>query len=358
MYTLRLTNPDESIFYDFDWNQISVREELNVPTEGSAQISYPGARKLAQALGTEVRSIFLQGVLFWKLYQKDTLLFEGVVTGLQITGGDTGATNLNLNFCDFLGALASKYTGAFSFYQNTDSSDIIWNEINIAQTDPSGLGDLGITRGNNPVTVDRQRTSRHRSLLNLATSMSRDKVSNGYDMDIDSQRQFNIYYPFKGSERPEIIFSDFNMISWQVQTPLAAKIANRVHVLGEGQGENLVSTIVDDFGPEAADWLLWETVVQEKTTTQVEELLVRGQRHLDLFKVPTNTINLRVRDNAYPIMNYGVGDTVPVLIEELGINTLLRIRSRNFQITPEAGALIDITFEPQSAVILDDEPIS
>lgn len=348
MYSFRLFNRDESEMWELPYSRINLSEELNGGLDGHLTIPYKSLLKYAQNLGTTPDNIISAGFRSWKLYSDDSLFRRGVLSHRAIFGGQTGATNLTVYFTDYVGLLGSRYTPLEDIYTSEDSADIAWALIDDSQSDISGEGNLGITRGTHPTTVNRDRTFRHDNIRNEIVKMSRAKLYNGFDFDIDNTLKFNVYYPTKGTERPEIVFSEFNIVSWLSNRPLTAKLANRVHVLGGGFGEEMVTTTREDATPMAT-WGLLEDTLSEKSVSTLKTLEDRGDKYLDIKSEPKDVFSITVKDKNPSILNYDLGDTVKVIISEIGVDEQLRIASRSIDILPSGEAMVDITFEEHDA---------
>lgn len=350
MWRFIIYNQAETELWELPYSRINLKEKLNNSIDGHLTISYPALTKYALGLNTTVDNIITGGFRSWKLY-KDTQLFRrGVLSHRAIAGGQSGATTITIHFTDYVGLLGSRYTPKEDIYSSTDSADIAWALINNSQTDSSGYGDLGISRGSHPTTVNRDRTFRFDNIQNEIIKMSRAALENGFDFDIDNTLNFNIYYPSKGSLRPEIVFSDFNIISWTSNLPLVAKLANRVHVLGSGFGSEMVTATEED-ATAMATWGLLEHALSEKSVTLASTLSARGDRYLAINSEPREVFSISVKDHQPDLLDYDLGDTVGVEIAEIDLNEQLRIKSRNIDILPSGEARIDISFEEYNELI-------
>lgn len=342
MWEFIIYNQDESEQWEIPYTKISFTEELNKGADGNMSIPYVGFKQYADALNTTPDDIFKGGFRSWKLIRDGDVFRIGVLTHRSINGGAKGASAINLHFTDYLGFLSSRDTQEEKIYSSEDSADIAWGEINTAQTQTNG--DMGITRGTHPTTVDRDRTLRYENILHLLVGMSNAKQSSGYDMDIDTTKKFNIYWPEKGSVKENVIFSEFNMDSWTLNMPLTAKLANKVNVLGKGFGDDMATASVEDTTYQTT-WGLLETTLSEKDVGTVSELENRGNKLLDDLKNPENTINIATKDLDPEVTDYNLGDTVTVEINELDYSKQLRIIKRTFTITPNGDAIINLSFE-------------
>lgn len=341
-YAFKIYNRAEDQVWELPYEKVTIKEALNRGIDGNASVPYPSLKIYADALDTTPDNIISGGFRSWRLYVDDTMLYRGVLSQRTISGGGAGVTAITVNFTDYIGFLGSRYTPLFDYYPSTeDSADIAWSIIDDSQNDSGGQGDLGITRGTHPTTKDRQRTFRHDNIRDALVGMSAAKVADGYDMDIDTTLNFNIYYP-KGTSRPEIVFSQFNIRKFSLSKPLAAKLINRVHVLGAGNADEMVTSTRENATVQTT-WGLLEGTLAEKGVADTSELADRGDRYLERVAEPKDTTTITTSDTN--LTSYAVGDTVRVIIEELSFDDMLRIDSRTLEILPNGQATVTLGFE-------------
>lgn len=342
MYSFRLYNSDNSQVWELPYTRMTLSEELNKGLDGNLSLSYSALDRYAEKLNTSVDGILSSEFRSWRLYRGSDLLYRGLLSHRSIEAGQTGPSTIVVYFTDYVGALGSRFTDIEDIHSNKDSSDIAWALIDDTQSQTNG--DLGITRGTNPTTKNRDRTFRHRNIRDAIIGMSQAKVADGYDFDIDNTLQFNVYYPSKGQSRPEIMFSDFNVLSWSSNRPLTTKLFNRVHVLGEGLGADLTAVTRENTTPMAT-WGLVEATLPEKSVSNTTELEDRGDRFLERTAEIRDTLNINTLDDRPGIDQYGLGDSVRVVIDSLGLDEMLRLDTRTLQITPSGFAQVSLTFQ-------------
>lgn len=341
MWTFYIYNQDESLRWEIPYTRMTITEELNKGLDGSLSMSFSAFDRYAKAFQSTVDGVLSSGFRSWKLFRDGNIFRRGVLSHRTIEGGATGASTIVLYFTDYIGLLAARNTADYKFYDLVDSSDIAWDLINEAQTEPNG--DMGITRGLDPTTVNRQRTFVYNKIRDEITKMSNANQSNGYDFDIDNTLKFNVYYPQKGNWRPEIVFSSFNIDAYSLNMPLTAKLANRINVVGEGYGEDMVTATVQDTTPQTT-WGLLEAQVSEKSVGREVELQNRGNRELEKRKYPVNTLNITTKDFSPEVTSYDIGDSVKIQLSEIGFEEMRRIETRTLDILPSGQAIVDLTF--------------
>jgi hypothetical protein len=343
MYHLFLFNADESQKWELPFQSITITEELNLGVDGQVSISFPSISRYAEALNTDPESILVSAARHWKLYKDTTLLYAGILINRRLAGGQYGATSYVISIGGWDALLARRNTESYVFYDNDDSADIAWAEINRTNTED----DTGITRGTHPTTKNRQRTGIYDNLRDFIIGMSANKVDDGYDWEITPNKVFNIYYAptLKGTSRPEIVIDSFNRLSFTADRPLQGRLANRVNVLGEGSGQDMVTASVEDSGTPRTTWGLLETTLAQKGVGSTSELEDRGNEYLAKMKSPTEDISVVVRDSSPDITTYAVGDTLTAKIEAINYEQEVRVIKRVLSIEESGEATVTLTFE-------------
>lgn len=342
MYEFRIKKKDGSDIWVLPFENISLREDLNSGVMGAATVNYIAVKRYADKLNTTVDSIISGNYREWELIKDGTVLYAGVLMARTFFGSKAQATSLTLDFGGYEMALSNRLTDEKVQVSNTDSGDIAWDLINTSQLKTNG--DIGITRGSHPTTVNRDRTFRFDYVRKAIEGMSKNNVYNGFDWEITPAKVFNIFYPAKGQLREHIVLDDFNIISWDNTKKLSGRLANRVVVLGEGFDDDLLWEEVEDTTSQSA-WDLQESQLAAKDITQSATLISKGQEYLRKNNQPQNIISVRVNDRNPPIKDYNVGDSMRVKIGELGFSEVLRIKSRNMQVQRTGEAQIDLSFD-------------
>jgi hypothetical protein len=344
MYTFLIKNfagTEVTEVFDIPFERIRLVEELNVGVSGSVSVNFLALKRYADKLLTDVDSIIGNVYKEWYLYKDSSLLYGGVLTDRQLNGSKAQATSLTIGLTGFEGLLSNRVTGEKDVFSSDDSSDIAWSLISTSQA--KTYGNYGITRGLNPTTVDRDRTYRFEYIRKAIEKMSSNEVYNGFDWEITAQKVFNVYYP-KGEVKPNIVLDDFNIISWQDNKPLTGRLANRAYVIGEGQEDAILFTMVEDTTPQET-WYLQEVALSHKDIKTVATLEDKGNKYLDKYKEPKRTINLVVNDKNPDVVSYNVGDSLKVIINSIAFNETLRVKSKNFDIKKREHAIINLTFD-------------
>lgn len=347
MYEFRIVNKTGTDVWVLPFQTITISEELNVGITGNITINYLDLKRYADKLNTTPDEIISSEYREWRLYKESTLFYAGILVSRKMFGSKGQGTSLSIEFAGFEAVLSNRLTGNAGTdwtYTSEDSADIAWDLIDLSQNDSDGEGDVGITRGLHPTTVDRDRTFRFDYIRKAIEGMSANSKNNGFDWEIDKQKVFNIFYPAKGETKSDIVLDDFNILSWANDKRLSGGLANRVVVIGEGSTDDIVSESVQDLTAQAS-WYLQEYALSEKDTSVSANLTAKGNKYLADRKEPKSIISVRVNDRNPLITSYNVGDTLPVKISTISFNEELRIDRRTIQIQRTGEAQVDLSFD-------------
>jgi len=323
MITVRLTNIAGTEIYLPPFESVQWTEELNKGVDGRLSMSYQALSDYAVALKSTANNVISSAFRKLQILKDDSVIFTGAITSRQISGGQTGATSISVTFADYLVLLGKRRTASSISFTSEDSSDIAWSLINTTQ----GLtnGNLGITRGYNPTTKNRDRTFVYDNVRDEIVKMSNEKVKDGYDFDIDANLQFNVYYPTKGASKPEIVFDDFNIIGFNDNMKLAGNLTNRAIVIGK------LENVTRENTTPMSSWYVHEDTVSAKDIETTAYLNDRGDAKLALEQQPSDTETLTIThiDERPSIDDYDVGDSVQVRIDAIGKNSMMRVKQRS-----------------------------
>lgn len=327
MFRIQITNLTATEKYVIPFDSFKFTEELNKGYDGEIKVSYPALKTYATLLKTTPDDILTSKFREVKIYEDSDLLFTGVLRRRKLKGGKVGATEASIPIADYLSMLAKRRTSNKAEYSSYDSAQIVLDELDISQAKTNG--DLGITHGTEPTTINRDNLSRFESLLELLVSMSNLKLKDGYDFDIDVTKALNFYYPTKGTTRENIVFNDFNILSWEDDIPLAGSLTNNVDVLGDGFDDDLIWSNREDATVQAA-WKLHEDVIKESGVKLTSTLQDRGDKYLEKNKTPSagRIIKIEHLQGTPSITTYNVGDYVAVKIDDIDFDQNCRVLKR------------------------------
>ncbi len=328
---------------EIPFSSIQIVDELNKGKQCTITMSYEAVRKIAAVYGQSVHFL-LSGALREITVEKDTSrIYYGVISDLSLQQNQQGDIGLTIASVGFFSLFAKRRTGVKRVFTNTDAGQIAWTIINESQQSDLPYSNFGITQGLIQTSVSRDRTFRFASVKDEIEQMSNLNLKNGFDLEINDLKQFNVYYPQKGQDRPQIVLDEENILSWRYRKPLILSLANKVHVVGNGFNDDVLYVTRESSSDYKTTFKLLEEVVSERDVITSATLQDKGDRFLLDNQSPRVELQLTHLDDELDVLTYEVGDSVRVQIAELEIaNISKRIYKRSMQIS-----------DPQTIVTLD-----
>lgn len=328
-FRVLIKNLDGSSIWELPCEEFRFIQELNRGESATFRFERTAVQPIADIYGVTPEFIFTASYREIEIYDlNNTKIYAGYISEMQISKGRADFGNIIISSKGFFSLLEKRFCDDSLSYTNTDSSDIAWGLIDYTQN--LSYGDLGITRGNDPTTKNRDRTDlRYRNIADAIRGMSAEEVKEGYDFDVSPLKVFNIYYP-KGSVRDEIyLTADFNIDSYSIIKTFIDGMVNQAIVIGSGVDEanQLVEVRDSDNAYKDAFFLLQDVLSEPDVSTQVT-LQDKGDLALDNYQAPRLTITI---DHFYtePLFtNYEVGDWLHVVIPEYDIDDTYRVTRR------------------------------
>lgn len=343
MYTVFVKDIANSYLYELPYRRASYTEELNKGRNASFVFDYRALDEIAVKYGTNVETILSGAKREIWIEKNTTKIYYGLISDMNIGKSKEGDIGITIASVDFFTILAKRRTGAKRVFTATDAGDIAWMLIDESQTSDNPYSDLGITEGTITTSVNRDRTIRFGQVSQEITQLSNENLKNGFDFDINTSKQFNVFYPTKGTNRTNIFLDDKSILSWSIHKPLMMALTNKVHVLGEGFNDDVVyrtrtagTTFRETFGT-------LEDILSERDTKETATLDDKGDQFNDLHKSPTLGFSIVHPDDDPDILTYEVGDSLVVKIDEMNINNALkRVYKRTVSIENDT-AIINLT---------------
>lgn len=330
MITVVVKNTSTGAEVELPYNNLTINDELNKGSDLKLSLSREAVKQIADIYGYSVADILHAGEREIWVDKDGTKLFYGVITDYGASRSGEGI-NLDIAGAGFMYLLGRRRTGNLRVFTTTDAGLIAWTIIDESQSEDA-YSDLGITLGRLDTSVSRDRTFRFDNIKEQIEKMSNSNLENGFDFEIDTNKQFNVYYPQKGTRRTEILFDDHNIVGWRVRFPLLSTLTNRVYVLGEGQGDDRLWVVRNSPDDYKQTFGLLENVLTESSIITTETLDDKGDKNLADNQSPRREVAIEVLDNP-SVLDYQVGDEVRVKIPEEDINDeYLRLYKRTIQI--------------------------
>jgi hypothetical protein len=249
------------------------------------------------------------------IYRANTKIWGGELSGRRVEVSE-GHESVNVSCKGFFDLLAKKIIGspiAPLVYSAEDAADIAWDLIDRAQTGVNAS--FGITRGAHPVTKDRDRTyDDYKTVKQAIEEMSSTNIKDGFDFDIDVNKQFSVYYP-KGQVLSDIIFEwGRNMSSFTVNED-ATGMANEVIAIGAGTGSEMLVVTRDSDTSIQETFKIRQKTLSYKDVSVSATLQDHADQELTDNQIQQVLLGIKYRgDTGPPIGSYFVGDSVRVKI--------------------------------------------
>lgn len=338
MFRCVVKNSDGSLIWELPFIHFKIEQELNKGESLSITFESTAIKPIADAYDITIEYIFSASYREIEIYDEDdNKIYAGYISELQFNSGVGQLGKVTVQSKGFFSLLEKRYTDDSLSYTSTDSSDIAWGLINYTQTN-GAYGDLGITRGADPTTKNRDRTDlRYKNIAEVIKKMSANEVKDGYDFDVDADKKFNIYYP-KGTTRNIYLEEDFNINTYQISKTFIDGMVNQVIVIGSGVDEDNQLVVTRDASNTYKEaFFLLQDVLNESDVSVQTTLEDKGDKHLEIYQAPRLTIYLTCRYDEPIFNNYDVGDWLNVVIPSYDINDSYRVNRRTCNETGEVG---------------------
>ena len=338
MFRCVVKNSDNSLIWELPFTRFNIVQELNKGESLSITFESTAIKPIAEAHDITIEYIFSASYREIEIYDEDNnKIYAGYISELQFNSGVGELGTVTVQSKGFFSLLEKRYTDDSLSYTSTDSSDIAWGLINFTQNNGS-YGNLGITRGADPTTKNRDRTDlRYKNIAEVIKKMSANEIKDGYDFDVDADKKFNIYYP-KGTTRNIYLEEDFNINTYQISKTFIDGMVNQVIVIGSGVDEDNQLVVTRDASNTYKEaFFLLQDVLNESDVSVQTTLEDKGDKHLEIYQAPRLTIYLTCRYDEPDFNNYDVGDWLNVVIPSYDINDSYRVNRRTCDETGEVG---------------------
>lgn len=283
------------------------------------------------------------------IYRAGTLVWGGEL-GYRKTDVADGREGIMVTAKGFFDLLSKKIIGSAAtpkIYTNTDAGQIAWDIINTVQTGTNAS--FGISAGSIPASVNRDRTYEFKNVKDAIEGLSSLNINNGFDFEIDANKQFSVFYPRKGLDKSDLVFEyGKNILSFS-ETLDATDMANEILVLGSGNGSEMITSVRDSNATTQSQYKIRQKVLSFKDVIETATLNDNGDKELALRQVQQQIISLKTKGNLEPFYgSYVVGDSVRVKINYgiISIDTLFRIYGIKVKISDEDDEDIELVFNP------------
>ena len=344
MYTLFIRYSTGTLF-EIPFVSASYTDELNTGKNATFSLEYKALKDIADTYNTTVEFILTGGYREIYIEKDSTKIYYGVITDYSLMKNDTGFLTISISSVDFFVLLGKRFTDDKQVYSSTEASEIAWDLINTSQLSDT-YADLGITQGTTITSKDRDRTYRFANIKEAIAKLSNANLNDGFDFDINNLKQFNCYYPSKGSNRAEIVLDEVNIINWQYRRPALLSLTNKVYVIGAGFNDDVLFVTRESANTYKSAFTLLENTLSERDIITSDTLNDKGDKYLLENQSPRPELTIYIQDNTPDILNYDIGDNLKIKIDELNFNNVYkRLYKRSVSISSENQAIVTLNFK-------------
>jgi hypothetical protein len=237
---------------------------------------------------------------------------------------------------DWTSLLSKRFCGVEDLreFLTTDAGTVAWTLINEAQALPNGS--FGITLGTITPSVARTVTYDKKNILEAIKELSnlgQDGLSSyGIDFEVTPNKVFNVYYPYKGSIKDNIVFRypgncetfDALVDTWG--------IVNQEWGLGR-HWTGLTAIVSRADATSQTTYKRREAIKSYRDVSVLAFLQDMVYQDIQWLKDPSTVIRFDSRlDWNSDIRNYSVGDAVAVVCDKFNINESLWVYDRKITI--------------------------
>jgi len=353
-YEVIVKDPSTGTIWEVIPQSYNFTDVLNKEPQATFNFSFEELELLAERNDTTVLNIFtaaLREIYINRIVSgTPTKIFYGVITNFGVEPQGQGNNNLVVKAMGFFGLFKKALVGigTLTYYNGVDAGAIAWDLIEDWQASDSTYSARGITEGSITTSKNRDRGYLFDNIYDSIIKLSNENLADGFDFDIDNTKAFNVYYPTKGTARPNVVFDIRTMSKWKYEKQLITDMANKVHVLGEGFNDDILYATRTAATGYRSPFGTLEEKLDARDVTELVTLQDKGDKRLDDAQEPRVEVkDVSHFDDSIAYTDYNVGDTVVVNLPFLGLsNVSKRVRERTFTMqSPESIALCKLKLE-------------
>ncbi len=298
-------------------------EYLNKEPTASVKISFEELERLMTAYGETIVNALTTTIIELYIERDGEKIFYGILSNMNIRPRAEGERNIILKAVGFFGLFSKRIVGIpKKVYTTTDAGEIAWDLIDTSQTSDNPYSDFGITEGSIDASVNRDRTYRFDNIKDSIILLSNENLDTGFDFEIDNNKAFNVFYPTKGSAKPNIIFDEKILADYRYEKPLILELANIVYAVGEGYNDDVAFETRTAAAGVRSPFGTLEEVLRESNIKTSATLQAKGDRRLDEAGVPIVKFEGSHYDGVdFEWDTYSIGDSIVINIEDIGLSS-------------------------------------
>lgn len=302
-------------------------ERLNQETEAGFILDADDSKCNATILALGVNELYI--------YYGATLKWAGqLTTARKVAAGNDIYWEVTAK--DWKALLSKRFCGVDvkRTFTTIDAGTIAWTLINEAQA--LANGSFGITLGTIQASLTRSPTYDKKNILEAIkelSNMGKDAQSNyGFDYDITPSKVFNVYYPYKGTIRNEVVFRYPDNIETFEALVDSWEIVNHEWGLGtHWTGQTAIVSRSD--ATSQTIYKRREAVKNYRDMSVLAFLQDMVWQDIQWLKDPSTVIKFEARVDAKTGINsYNCGDGVTVVCDKFAIDEWLWVYERKVTI--------------------------
>lgn len=232
----------------------------------------------------------------------------GTHVGYITSALDENEETIEARAFGYLNLLIDRYVT--KTYTAQDSVDVNWDLINETQSQDNG--DMGIVLG--PEQTVSTPIDREYVRQNVKEAVIGNAILNGYDVEIDHDKNFNTY-AMKGTDQSATLRFTYPGNIKSVEIPRdGLPLYNKIYGLGSGFGEEVIESTQRDETSEL-NYGVHEKISTFNSIKDATELDENVLSELGLRKNILEIPQMVVSGEDFDLNDYGVGDRVYVKIE-------------------------------------------
>jgi len=224
-------------------------------------------------------------------------------------------------------------------FTTTDAGVIAWTLIDESQNEVNG--DLGITEGTLEVSLNRTKSYEKKNIAEAIIELADNDY--GFDFEITTDKVFNVYYPFKGTVRDEVVFRYPGNCLEMESMENGLDVVNHELGLGRHWGGQEIYYIADDvtsqlaYGRREKIESYKDVEMQAYLTDMVDEDITWNKNINKVVKFKSFI------DRKSDLYMYELGDSVRVVADAFSIDEQLFVYERQVTIDDNDQPTVNLT---------------
>ena len=223
-------------------------------------------------------------------------------------------------------------------FTTTDAGTIAWTLIDESQNEVNG--DFGITEGTLQTSLNRTKSYEKKNIAEAIVELADNDY--GFDFEITPDKVFNVYYPFKGTTKDNVVFRYPGNCEGMSILESGWDVVNHELGLGRHWGGQEIYYVVDDltsqgnYGKREKIASYKDVEIQAFLNDMVTEDVAWNKDINKIIKFKS------FMDDKTDLYMYELGDNVRVVADAFDINETLFVYERNISIDDNDTAIVNL----------------